>query len=578
MKTHEATDHVRSGRTTPETSGEGKDKLHVDIPGDNKSMKSTQEIMSGEEKTAVESSKDETQKNVTAKNDDAEKEAAKERQVWEENRKKLPRKAAVKWSDYEHFKNRYSPDEGLEIIEVLYGHPDLGGEIAQEKARRASKTAISSSKAPSIDNRYIQRVRIESAVLIQLLAHLSSCEGASNIWPSDRPRVFFQPFVTFHHTLPLMKKCVEILENPGHMPSDTGVTPSVMGDVPIFDSFSGTNVEQTLFALDPDIALPQLRVYVDFVEKNIIPMWDEAAGITKQRVRWCDLPMFFRSGELLYTNHGEASHISATQSGVQVKSYEKHTLQHVWKCVSVSVSDEEEDEPSDWRKGNRTFTIRAYHIDFDGEKYGPAVCDADIIEYSGEKEIRSLHFYPLRYEKDRKKMESELCERGKRFLPLARERHCYYDGWSILYCKTTSDIRNLNLNPEYIDGEIMIDFKEGRRANSNLGCFIHGPFDMDAYDWYDGEDPIEIKFWDDSTRLKLLGESRDITQTEENFNKRFELATLKHDSFIRDHNDNKPWLREYTTDLTVHFSEFSSFCILFRTLWLQDQILRCIDR
>ncbi|KAG8159498.1 hypothetical protein KVR01_010135 [Diaporthe batatas] len=550
-----AAQHVGFALARGETPRESKTNLHVDIPDVNKTMNSTQEITSGEEKTAVESSKDDTQKNDSAKNEE-EKEDAKMREVWEENRKKLARKAAVKWSDYEHFKNRYSPEDGLEIIEVLYGHPDLGGEIAQEKAQRASTTANFSRKSPSRDNRWIQRVRIESGVLVPLLAHLSSCEAASHIWPSERPRVFFRPFVTFYHTLPLMKKCIQILENSGHTPSDRGVTPNLPGDIPIIDSFSGTNITQTLFALDPEVALPQLRVYVEFVEKNIIPMWDEAAGTSKQRARWCDLPMFFRPGELLFTNLGTANQKGQSQPGSQAQSGGKHTIQNIWKFISLFVTEVEDAEPSDYRNTKRNLSIRAYHIDFDGDKFGPSECEWPYIpEYSGEKEIRSLYVYPLRYEKERERMEAELCKRGKRFLPLLRERHCYYDGWSIRYCKAIWDLDSTAPNAEYIDGEIMIDFKEGCRANPELTAFVHNDYDMDAFHWFDREDPIEIKFWDGPARLKLLGESRDISQTEEDFTKRYELTLLKHDPFIRDHNENKPWLQEYTTDLTSHFHD-----------------------
>lgn len=44
--------------STAEAQKEVKGKLNVDIPGDNKAPNTAQEIMSGDEKTAVESSKD----------------------------------------------------------------------------------------------------------------------------------------------------------------------------------------------------------------------------------------------------------------------------------------------------------------------------------------------------------------------------------------------------------------------------------------------------------------------------------------------------------------------------------------
>lgn len=589
--TNTAVDQKGAGDRPEKSSEEVPETLRVDTPTDGKVPEPKQETKNGDEKANADSSKTESTKTApvvsqptaSSKSDDVDKatKEREEREAWEENRKKLTRKAAVKWSDYEHFKNRYSPEEGLEIIEVLYGHPDLGGEISREKARRNSKRAIAGRKAPAADNRWIQRVRIESAVLIPLLAHLTSCDGVINDWPSDRPRVFFRPFATFYHTFPLIRKCVEILESIGqgvgghgtdfdlHSPvvaanadpaeADLDMAKSTTERASIIESSSGTNVWEVLLALDPTIALQHLRVYVEFIEKNIIPMWDEAAGTSKQRARFCDLPMFFRPGELLFTTHGTSTATTTSKSAAQNRSSEKRAVQNIFKLVSVHMSEMEDTEPSDWRNAGRTLHVRAYHVDFNGDTYGPDEVLMRVAEYAGEKDIRSLYVYPLRYEKDRKKIEAELCERGKRFLPLVRERHCYYDGSSLLFNKAGDEPTDSDLNPEYIDGEIMIDFKEGSRANPDLMSSVHSVYDMGAFRWYDLTDPIEIKFWDGPSRVKLLGESRDVTQTEEDFRKQYELSMLKRDYFVKAHEESESWLKEYTTDLSSHFGKFSRF-------------------
>lgn len=528
-----------------------------------------------------------SQPTASSKTDDEDKttKEREEREAWEDNRKKVQRKAAVKWSDYEHFKNRYSPEEGLEIIEVLYGHPGLGNEISREKALRNSKRTMANRKGPVADNRWIQRVRIESTVLIPLLAHLTSCEGVFNDWPPDRPRVFFRPFSAFHETLPLVKKCIEILESLGHVDADHTTNFDLHSPVvpesaepaerefeaieksaartSIIDSSFGTNVREVLLALEPTVALEHLHVYVDFMEKHIVPMWDEAAGTTKQRARFCDLPMFFRPGELLFTTHGTSTTTSTSKAAAQNRSNEKRAVQNIWKLISVHISEMEDPEPPDWRNTGRTLCVRGYHVDFDGEKYGPDDANMWIDEYAGEKDILSLYVYPLRYEKERKKMEAELCERGKRFLPLVKERHCYYDGPTLLFNKWGKDPADSNLSAEYVDGEIMIDFKEGSRANSDLMSSVDDVYDSDASRWHDLTDPIEIKFWEDATRLKLLGESRDITQTEEDFRKHSELLMLKRDFFVKASTEKKSWLKEYTTDLSSHFGKLFLFVSIF---------------
>lgn len=524
-------------------------------------------------------------------NDDSEDEDTKDynaQRKWQEERKKVPRKAAVKWSDYEHFKNRYSEEEGLEIIEVLYGHTGLSNEITQEKARRNIKRAIAGKKPQEAANLWIQRVRIESHVLIPLLAHLSSCDEVINSWDSDKPRVFFRPFTTLYHTLPLVKEILQRLENAGDgftsdmadielkspvLATDTTNWESVLDGTKnspshtnvIFNT-AGTNLWEVLTDLDPSttVALEHLRVYIDFVEKNIIPMWDEAAGTSKQRARFCDLPMFFRPGELLLSTYGTTAPTptAATSSVASVlnKPSGHRARQMIWKLCFASLSDMNNGEPSDWRTCGRSLLIRAYHFDFDGELYGPSFMDSTIKEYSGEKDIRSLTTYPLRYEKERNKVEAELYERGKRFPSLVRERHCYHDGWSLLYNKYGNYDEEPSSNAEYVDGEIMIDFKEGSRANPGLVDQVELPSEPDACRWDDSSDPVEIMFWKDSTRLKLLGKFRDITQTEESFDKHHVRAMLKRDAFIKAFNEDEHWLRQYTEDLS---SRFGKPCLSF---------------
>ncbi|KAL1873039.1 hypothetical protein Daus18300_004181 [Diaporthe australafricana] len=594
------------GESVVVTSPEVTEKLSVhimDVPPVEKSPDPAQESEGAGDKPAEkEPSADEASKlpqEVQSKppepsqrgDSDDETTKAERRKEWEENRKKLPRKAAVRWSDYEHFKNRYGPDEGLEIIEVLYGHPGLGSEVAHEEARRAAKTATASRKTPVAHDRWIHRVRIESTILIPLLAHFSSCDGAINSWTPDAPRVFFRPFVTFYHTLPLMKKCVEILENQGqgfsgHMAdldvqspvlaTDTGHTEPALnvaengaGHTPIIDCSTGPDIWVAMFALDHSIALQHLRVYIDFVEKNIIPLWDEAAGISKRKVRFCDLPMFFRPSELLisplkssaapHTDTSKPALASASALARQNRPGAKRACQNIWKMQFADMSELKWDSPIDWRNSGRTLTVRAYHVEFDGDAYGSYFGDFSIEEYAGEKDIRSLLVYPLRYEKERPEMIATLQERGKRFLSLISKGHCYYDGWSLLYNKLGANSEKVGQNAEYIDGEIMIDFKEGGRADSDLveNVTLSMSPEPEGSKWSQGGDEIDIKFWADSTRTKLLGESTDTTQIEERFTRQHHEAMKKRDYFIRAFSEERSWLKEYTADLSSYFDNES---------------------
>lgn len=146
--------------------------------------------------------------------------AAETDETWETTRSKLPLRVEVEWLDFEHFKNRYTDDDGLAIIEVLCGDYQTPQEVAKEMARRnhgGQGTRVSTPKPKPRqpihvdgESMWIQRVRIQSPQLVLLLSRLT---GHCDKWATGHPRTFFQPFRAFHHYLPQLKECLRILQS-----------------------------------------------------------------------------------------------------------------------------------------------------------------------------------------------------------------------------------------------------------------------------------------------------------------------------------------------------------------------------
>ena len=59
--------------------------------------------------------------------------------------------------------------------------------------------------------------------------------------------------------------------------------------------------------------------------------------------------------------------------------------------------------------------LDCYYIDCDGERFGPVRTVFKINPYQGEKEIRSLEIYPLKYAKNASELQSHLRTRGLKF-------------------------------------------------------------------------------------------------------------------------------------------------------------------
>ena len=96
------------------------------------------------------------------------------------------------------------------------------------------------------------------------------------------------------------------------------------------------------------------------------------------------------------------------------------------------------------RKGILSYTVEAWNINFDGFELGRCVQDVWIAPFDGEKEIRSLKYYPERFRIEDEQSNrrhhvnnsrERLFARGKKYWDLTKQRSCYrdYSGKSATY-------------------------------------------------------------------------------------------------------------------------------------------------
>lgn len=371
----------------------------------------------------------------------------------------IQRVVDVKWLDYEHFKNVYNPDEGLEIIQVLRGHQRLASEMERESRNRQHKKQVPrsigsiGSKIESAST-WPQRVRIQSQAIMLMLSRLARQPGSR--LAINEPYVFFRPFRTFYHYLPQIKKCLRVLENRwGHKEAGSKETSAANGtgdprqvdngekveniDQPfVADYLSDTEGEDGFSndrnfkegincspktALAGDFAnsvtgLQHIRKFVQFIEEDILPEWEEAKTTTNRKVRFVDLWMYFLPGELL---HVPPKLKSPRNAGTQMH-------QTAWRCSTLSLDPILDVHPDDWIfNPRREFEVLAYYIDYDGDSYGPVESWHTILYYEGEKDITTLDIYPMRFVQDHEQMTSKLYEQGKIFQKVITDRHLHYE-------------------------------------------------------------------------------------------------------------------------------------------------------
>ncbi|GAQ34638.1 hypothetical protein AtubIFM55763_001565 [Aspergillus tubingensis] len=511
---------------------------------------------------AVDSSKDDTPADTTvapSNGDDNMTESEKEEESWEDKLQKTPKVVDIKWVDFEHFKNCYSPSAGLEIIQVLRGHPQINHEIMKEyyvrqKYQRKMKGRLPKSIVDA-ESSWIQRVRIQSPPILLLLSRLS---GHNDNWAINKPRVFFPPFRAFYYYLPRVKECLGILEakwakleaqgdgDQGAATKAEAKTKAESEEVKAPDDLDGDTDDELIAgddagSVDPEEAvagpvvdsvtgLRHLRRYIKFVEAEIVPLWNRAAGTSQRKVRFLDLWMSFQPGELLYAPpRSEFSQTSGTAKSANVKMY-----QSAWRLYSMVLSPIQDDYLDDTRVNpKKELTLYGYYIDYNGSSYGPVRHKFKIPDYAGERDITTLEVYPMRFAKDSEAMMKSLRDQGSQFQNFVRERH-YYDGWTLVHGPTGDPDSEHRIASEHIDGDVIIDFLEGYKAESSLSSpSFDGLDSFDDTDWPVGDDELYIKHWINGSRSKLLGEITETTQRGEWFGDWLTKRRLKEDRFLR---------------------------------------------
>ncbi|OJI86362.1 hypothetical protein ASPTUDRAFT_53599 [Aspergillus tubingensis CBS 134.48] len=140
----------------------------------------------------------------------------------------------------------------------------------------------------------------------------------------------------------------------------------------------------------------------------------------------------------------------------------------------------------------------------------------------------------MRFAKDSEAMMKSLLDKGSHFQNVVRERHLYYDGWTLVHGPTgdpNSEHRNAS---EHIDGDVIIDFLEGYKADSSLRSPSFEKINsFDDTHWPVGDDELSIKHWLNGSRSSLLGETTDITQRGEWFGGWLTRRHMKENRFLR---------------------------------------------
>lgn len=449
----------------------------------------------------------------------------------------------VRRTNYEGFKNYYSESESCYAIEVLEGGLRIKSEIALEKMRpgrpdrggRWKNTMLSGrATGPCSDEVWIQRVRIQSRFI---LAHLRKVTDQS--WNTETPLTFFRPFSAFMQYQPHMKEVLARLKATWPPEDDDVLTngerepeaePAAATDDAWLDLISSegqgyrtrrradsdtssdthtgsTSTPEADVVPDSVLSSPEtlkhIQCYVDFVDKHIMPLKDMFKGTSRQRVKYCDLYYLFRAGDVVYSP-SRSEHIGPDYG----PSDSSHAgSQKAWKISYANPPSIENNPPDDYDDCHR-FYIECYYIDYDGENYGPVEHTFNIPPYEGERDIRHLVVYPIRYLADAKVFQQQLKKTNQDFQFFLSQKHLYYRGWSLTTSPIGAQLEDSEgktvIHPAHIDSHVIVDFKAALQTLPRWKPSFREPSSNNET-WRGGSDEgMPVIQWLDCKRTKCV--------------------------------------------------------------------------
>ncbi|KAI1845530.1 hypothetical protein JX266_008388 [Neoarthrinium moseri] len=377
--------------------------------------------------------------------------------------------------NFEQFKNRYAERDGKFCIEVLVAGSNFEDQVRQELRRRGDlhrDDAKPRANYDESDERIIQRVRIQSPVVLWLLHHV--LDDQSGQWRGQNRTTFFRPFAWFIHAHERMAQKLGEFENrfsqvspdaDGETVKDTYCR--LVGDFPDLQKQGGVEEVSTFKEstentsktaqershkrqkslpkrVERDIlekallenyhSLLELRCYVNFVEQRILPQktrYDVPSQLQARTVRYQDLWYLFRPGELLY-NPAPSRRYGEMDSG-------QEEIGRLCRWSKPDVTVGRAGGPSRYlacqpRKHKENswpfFSLLYYVVDFNGEAFGATEKLVTIPYFDGMCDVTSLQTYPLRFHPDPARLLASLQENGRSFLDAVQFRHMFYRGWS----------------------------------------------------------------------------------------------------------------------------------------------------
>lgn len=512
-----------------------------------------------------------------------------------------PKIPEVRKVNFENFKNRFQDiDEPDYAIDVLMAGPGIKAQIRREHGyrRREEIARIRQSYLNLRDNTSdrrrkpdpaertrrdkrndvlhssetdIQRIRVQSQ---PVLGHLTSLLNDTE--QRSTPRTFMSPFKPLIYFQPKMREILATLEEKWGDFEDVeddqeSETVEVTGaevegilseenltleSLSVEDKTDGNEKKEddteSLLSVDSNVdedfdglmdspeALRDMRCYVNFIDNEVLPLYNRFSGSTAEKVKFDDLWSLFRVGDLIYMP-------AAGETGGR--------YHEVWRVYKTKAPEPETSTPSSgWEffaddfqgtEDDSKFKVSAYYVDHDGGSFGAVRRTFEVESFVGERQIDSLEIFPIRYHSGYEQFLESLKKQGQKFSSYLDDRHQQYSAWTLTRNPPANDtdpdeeiLQNEEYekmrHPEFVESDVMVDLTEAYQkmpdwrpkfhklaVNKSIRCEVSE------------DDELPIQHWFEGSRQSLAYSQTEIIQKADGVEIRQRRDNLNQDSFLR---------------------------------------------
>jgi hypothetical protein len=485
-----------------------------------------------------------------------------------------PMVPGVRKCNWEQFINRFSKYEPLYAVDVLEAGEDLGNEIQEENKQRKTHPIFegifiqtqTQVKRRRYDNtKWPQMIRVRSPRLLAIFSRVTGYAWAAQPYTFRRP---FQYLIYFHGKLKEELERMEVMtsrdsEHVGQSISSSSAPNTAFSLQASILTQEGTSqiLEESPTAAREDgsgrtalvpqggseylAALEDLRSYIQFAEAEIMPGYRRFQGVTYSsslRIRFDELWYLFRPGELLYMPSKTLAKQVANYAGDMLlfdSSDESSMQQKIWR-VFFGLNPRT-------RQSNELFYVSCYYIDYDGTNYGAVSEYFGIEPFQGEKDIRDLELYPLRFAPGADALLEEYRKTGTKFTNSISAWHMSHNGWTLITDPIGRPIRDYSARifdrrqrrPAHLEGEVIVDFKEAFNSNPEFMSKFTEDVPLASqrntgtteHNW----EPLAI--WSGRDRTQLIATEHDVIVIND------DISSLEHDAFL----ETDPYLKHDKT-------------------------------